>query len=420
MKKSKKEAAGQFSRRDALRFALAGFGMAALGPIDRAVAATVAAPAPRVQPKFLVVVELDGGNDWLNTVVPQGLANYAAKRPTVALDSGSTLPIDTGPHGTTAFRLHSSMSGIAQMYRDGEIAIVRKVGYPQANKSHDSSRKIWARGFLDGAGPSGWISRYCEREAPSPLGAISIACGRHRALSGGTVDPLSVGSLLNFEFDRDALYGPNHDHRMSLIRDMLEARGASGPRDALLAGHALAGEIKDAVDNYTSPVTYRTGLLSERLQDVARMVQAGFETRIYYTKLDGFDTHGGQLIPHAQLLQSVDEGIVDLADDLKAMGVWNETVVMVVSEFGRRIFENGSAGTDHGEAGNVLLTGGAVRGGLHGPALVNADLAGDNLAYGMDFRAVYMNVLEAHLGVVDPTAVFPEALENAAQPDLIL
>ncbi|MCA8954109.1 MAG: DUF1501 domain-containing protein [Planctomycetes bacterium] len=408
------------SRRDALRYALAGFGIAALGPTVRASALARPSGAPRVGQKFLVIVELDGGNDWLNTVVPQGLANYTTKRPAIALDGGATLALDSGTYATTEFRLHGSMAGLAQAYRDGELAIVRKVGYQQANKSHDTSRKIWAQGLRNAVNGNGWIARYAEQQAPTALGAVSIGVGRHRALAGGSVDPLSVGSLQSFRFDADTRYNNNHLHRLEGIRELLAARGATASRDAVLAGHALAGQIKDAVDNYSSTVTYRTGSLSNRLIDVARMVQAGFETRIYYTKLSGFDTHGAQLARHVTLLQALDEGITDLADDLRAMGVWNDAVILVMSEFGRRIFENGSGGTDHGEAGCMLLAGGAVRGGLHGPALIDADLDDDNLDYGIDFRSIYANVLAAHLGVADPTQVFPEALEIAATPDLIL
>ncbi|MCR9244898.1 MAG: DUF1501 domain-containing protein [bacterium] len=419
MNTSKNQSAG-VTRRDAIRFTLSALGVAALGPVDRAAAAVAPVGSPRRSGKFVVVVELDGGNDWLNTVVPQGLSNYAVQRPTLALGSGATLPIDTGPYGTSAFRLHSELGSLAQMYRDGDVAIVQKVGYQRANKSHDTSRKIWAQGLRDTPNGNGWVGRYAAQYAPTTLGAVSIACGRHRAFVGAGSDPLSVGSLSRFRFDNDSRYSNNHAHRLEVLRDILDARTASPARDALLTGHALAGQIRDAVDNYTSTVTYRTGPLSQRLLDVARMVQAGFETRVYYTRLGGFDTHGAQLSRHAGLLQDLDEGLADLANDLKAMGVWSDTVIVVMSEFGRRNFENGSSGTDHGEAGNMILLGGAVRGGLHGPALTNADLDASNLAYGVDFRGIYGRVLEAHLGVADPTTVFAEELAIASQPDVIL
>ncbi|MEO0478330.1 MAG: DUF1501 domain-containing protein [Planctomycetota bacterium] len=412
------------TRRSAIAAAMGAFGLAALGPVERAVAAVRPRSAMPMGENFLVVVELNGGNDGLNMVVPHSLPSYATQRPTLGLSSSDTLAIDTGSFATSDFRLHPRLPALAQMYRDGELAVVQKVGYPDRNGSHDVSRQIWAYGqrerLLSG---NGWIARYADLHAPTSTGAVSLARGRHRTMVGGDSNPLTMGRLDQFKFDVDGSFRGDHARRLELVRRFLDRRNGSASRDAMLAGHTVADQISDAVANYSSTVTYRNGRLSESLQDVARMLQAGFPTRVFYTGFGGFDTHAAQgtlVGRHADLMQTLNEGLDDFVQDVKAMGLWSQTVIAVVSEFGRRNFENGSGGTDHGAANHVLLLGGGVRGGFHGPMLVDADLSENNLPYAVDFRTVYSDVLTQHLGVSDPTTIFPEALEVQANLNLFL
>ena len=410
------QARGEVSRRDALRYALGAFGLAALGPIDRAMAASrPLLPAVATQ-KFLVVVELDGGNDALNMVVPQGLTNYTLRRPTIALGSAATEALDSGPHATSQFRLNARMPQLAQMYRDGEVALVNRVGYPSGNQSHDTSKAIWASGQRDGLmTANGWIARYAQLAAPTPLGAVSLRRGRHRALTGGSTNPLTLDSLGAFRFDTDTSFTNNHMLRLELVREMLQARAASATRDALLTGHELAGRVATAVSGYSSSVTYGTSGINLAMRDIAMMLQAGFETRVFCTGFGGFDTHAAQgstTGSHGNLLASLDQALKAFADDCRAMGIWQNCVVAVMSEFGRRNFENGSAGTDHGGASCMLLTGGAVLGGLHGVAPTDEDLAQSVLPYAVDFRAVYADILRDHLGLADTGGVFAEAFTS--------
>jgi len=414
---------GSLSRRDALRLTLGAFGMAALGPLDRAMAATrPLLPAVATQ-RFLVVVELDGGNDALNMIVPQGLANYTLRRPTIALGSAATLPIDTGPFATTQFRFNARMPRLATMYRNGEVALVNRVGYPRANQSHDTSKQIWSSGIREElVTTSGWIARYAGLAAPTPLGAVSVRRGRHRALTGGTSNPLTLDSLAAFRFDTDTAFTNNHMHRLEIVRAVLQARESSVTRDALLTGHALADQIGAAVTGYTSAVTYATPGISLAMRDIAMMLQAGFETRIFYTGFGGFDTHAAQgstTGSHGNLLANLDDALGAFADDLKAMGIWQNCVVAVISEFGRRNFENGSNGTDHGGATCVLLTGGAVIGGLHGTAPSDDDLAQSVLPYSVDFRAIYAQILGEHLGLGDTSGVFSEAFTSPVGVNIV-
>jgi uncharacterized protein (DUF1501 family) len=224
-----------------------------------------------------------------------------------------------------------------------------------------------------------------------------------------------LDSLGAFRYETDSAFTNNHRLRIELVREMLQAQASSAPRDALLTGHQLADQIGAAVSGYTSGVTYATAGISQALRDVAMMLQAGFETRIFYTGFGGFDTHAGQgslTGTHANLLGNLDEALKSFADDCKAMGIWQNCVVAVISEFGRRNFENGSSGTDHGGASCMLLTGGAVIGGQHGVAPTDQDLLQSVLPYAVDFRAVYAQILGEHLGLADPTRVFSEAFTS--------
>ncbi len=418
------ESGRHLTRRDAIRLALGAIGCAALGPIDRAVAATAARALPAIAPqKFLVVIELDGGNDGLNMVVPQTLANYALRRPTLALTPANTQALDTGPFATADFRLHGRMPRLAQMYRDGQLAIVNRVGYPNANQSHDTSKLIWAAGRRDGLPTAnGWIGRYAGLAAPTTLGAVSVRRGRHRVMTGGTSSPLTLDSLGSFRFDADTAFNANHLHRLQLVRSLLEARASSATRDALLTGHSLASQIGAAVTGYTGTAVYGTSGIGSAMRDIAMMLQADFETRIFYTGFGGFDTHAAQGTttgPQPDLLEDLDEAVRGFADDCIAMGIWQNAVVVVMSEFGRRNFENGSGGTDHGGANCVLVAGGASQGGLHGVAPSDTDLAMSTLPYAVDFRALYANILQSHLGFADPTQVFTEPFNSPVAVDVV-
>lgn len=412
------------SRRDLLRGTLGAFGLAAFGPLERALAAAPLPVRPAVATqKFLVVVELDGGNDTLNTVVPQGLVNYTLRRPTIALGAGLTEPLDSGPYATTQTRLNGRMTRLAQMYRNGEVGLVHRAGYPNQNQSHDTSKLIWSSGQRDDLlTANGWIARYAGLAAPTPLGAVSVRRGRHRALTGGSSNPLTLDSLAAFRFDTDTAFTNNHRLRLELVREMLQAQASSAPRDALLTGHQLADQIAAAVAGYSSSVVYGTASISQSLRDVAMMLQAGFETRIFYTGFGGFDTHAAQgsaTGTHGNLLAALDEALLSFADDCKAMGIWQNCVVAVISEFGRRNFENGSSGTDHGGATCMILTGGAIVPGEHGVAPSDLDLAQSVLPYAVDFRAVYGQILRDHLGLADAAAVFAEPFTSPVAVDVV-
>jgi uncharacterized protein (DUF1501 family) len=407
-------------------------GLAALGPFSGAFLKE-ARGAPTGNP-FLVVINLSGGNDGINTVVPISLSNYYTRRPTIAIPAGQELSLAGGP-GSTSYGLHPALANLQGLWNDGDLAIVNKVGYPTANLSHFTSQDIYSLGVRGDFGPlglqpSGWIARFADLYAPTSMGAVSVGQGRPLDFVGGTSNPFLVDNLANFRFLPDPAYANNHQYRLEIIRNILDGYSGTGldqdVKDALAQGHELADQIQAAVTAYAgfgSSADYRasngnTYNIHRSMQDIARLVYYGFETKIFYTGFGGFDTHGNQGGPvgaHANLLDRLDTAIAAFATDMKAMGVWDSTAIVVISEFGRRSDENGSAGVDHGHGNAFLAAGGPMIGGTHGQDLSSADLAANYPAYATDFRDLYKDLLSGHLGV-DPAPVFPEAQPPGTVP----
>jgi uncharacterized protein (DUF1501 family) len=334
--------------------------------------------------------------------------------------------MNTGPAPTTTRVLHPKMVNLKQLWDDGDVALVDRVGYPQANLSHFESMDIMSHGvrgsFHDiGVPESGWIARFADGNAPTPLGAVSVGMGRPVDFVGGTSSPFLVRSLSNFQVRPDYRYRTDHEYRVSLIESALQRSPDGDAKTAIGQAHALADEVQSAVSGYESaveggtlPGTFTNDRPSRYLKDVSTLIHAGFETRLFYTGFGGFDTHSDQGVGegrHANLLGYLDDGIGSFAADMKAMGIWDDVVVVVMTEFGRRNFENGSVGTDHGHAFTEIVLGGAVNGGMYGPELTEDDLNEKYPSYAVDFRSVYKEVLDRHLGA-DAGAAFPEPLET--------
>jgi uncharacterized protein (DUF1501 family) len=376
----------------------------------------------------MVVVNLFGGNDSLNMVIPHTLSNYYSRRPGIAVPSASAIAL-SGAAATNAYRLHPSMPKIAALWAEGSVAAVQRVGYPRANLSHFTSQDIFSLGVRDGfaslgGAPSGWLARYADAHAPTPMGAVAIGVGRPLDFEGGTTPPFLANDLANFRFSLNG-NSAAQVHRLEaakgLLADWTGTGNASEAKRSQSLAYDLADQVQAALAGYTSSVTYSNAFPSRRLKDVAVLVQGGFETRIFYTGFGGFDTHSAQgnaAGAQANLFAQLDDAVGSLAQDLKDMGAWNDTVIVVITEFGRRNFENGSAGTDHGHAFCELVIGGPVDGGALGPDLVEADLAGDFPSYAVDFRSIYREILADHMAA-DPDVVFPEPLEVTTHLGLV-
>jgi uncharacterized protein (DUF1501 family) len=397
------------TRRDFLRVGLGSSPLLACGPsvpsfLARTADALAADRAGDGAGRVLVVVQLDGGNDGLNTVVPYGDDLYRKHRPRLQVPKDQVHRIDD------RMGLHPALNGPSKLLQDGRLAVVQSVGYPNPNRSHFESMRIWHAARLDAtADTPGWLAR-----------ALDQGAGRR----GVDAPALHVsGSLLP-----QALYGGQRQVPSLLSLEQFRRRvgvpedaGAAGQRAALdeVAGLERGGPgsllqfvQRTAVISYTSSARLEEVLagkagasgypdgngLAQRFRLIAELIKAGLGTSVYYTQLGGFDTHANQSGTHFGLLRELGDALKAFLDDLAKVGDADRVLVLVFSEFGRRLAENASGGTDHGTAAPVLLAGGSVRPGLHGPYPNLEDLADGDPKHAVDFRQVYATVLDQWLG----------------------
>ncbi len=416
------------TRRDILRAGTAAAGIVALGPLAGGIKVAHGAP---LNIKRMIVVNFFGGQDTLNFVIPHLLPRYNNRRPTIAINNG--LSLDNGGAATNIdFTIHPVMTDIRNMWDDGDMAFVNKVGYPQQNLSHFTSQNIFSRGVRsesDGAVRSGWIARWADENAPTALSSVGIGVGRLLDFVGGQTSPFLASSLSNFEVrGRGGGNGLNDDdlHRVNTAKSMLAQFGGTGvsaeAKTAVDQAYQLADQVADSITNYSGTGDYGSSTFANRMKDISRMVEAGFETQIYYTGFGGLDTHGGQLNRHSPILANFNNAVRGFSQDMKSLGQWDNTVIVGITEFGRRNFENGSQGTDHGHESTQMIIGGPVQGGNRGGALVDNDLATNwlqNSSESSDFRSVYKEILTDHLGSGGMNVVFPEVIPGDQDLGLI-
>jgi uncharacterized protein (DUF1501 family) len=356
--------------------------------------------------RVLVVVQLDGGNDGLNTVVPYRNDEYRKRRPKLALAAGEVARIDDH------VGLHPGLVPFAKLLEQERLAIVQSVGYPNPNRSHFESMAVWHTARTDGDKLApGWLARALDQRN----GPGGDAAGLHidevfplpGALAGGRQVVPSVARLEQFRRRLGMPAGAAAlDQGVALDRLAQQQRGAPGSllqfveRSSLIT-YASSARLEHLQQGHPPA---RAGYpeyygLSRRLQLIARLIQAGLTTSIYYTHLNGFDTHSGQLPRHAGLLRELGESLRAFLEDLEKSGQSERVLVLAVSEFGRRLDENGSGGTDHGTAAPVFLLGRPVRAGLHGPYPDLSRLADGDPVHAVDFRRVYATLLDRWLEV---------------------
>ncbi len=352
----------------------------------------------------LVVLQLSGGNDGMNTVVPHGDPLYYDNRPSVRVPEGQALDID-GYIG-----LNPNMGPMKRLYDEGKLAIIQGVGYANPNRSHFRSMDIWHTCEPDKQGTEGWLGRAIREIDPTKenvLTGVNFGRGLPRALAAPGVPVASVGNLATYgvltgidaEDQRvDALdvfskiYSPTIGR--SSVVDYLSQTGM----DALKGADILS----TAPEMYTSSVEYGGDVVGQYMKNIAQVHLAGFGTRILYTTApyNSFDTHAGELAAHAKLWSDTSNAVADFYDDLKEHNASDNVVLLVFTEFGRRVHDNGS-GTDHGSGGVAFVVGDAVKGGLYGeyPSLEEDKLLEGDLQFNTDFRSIYSDLLEGHLGL---------------------
>ncbi len=362
---------------------------------------------------ILVVVQMGGGNDGLNTVVPYGIDGYRENRPTLAIAESDVLPLDE------RMGLHPVLGALHRRYQDGQLAIVLGAGYPSPDLSHSRSMQIWQTAAPDRVESNGWLADYLATvpSAADALYATSVSNGASPALVGRGVDAAAIASLDAYRFRPDPKFPNDADHQEELLRSLYGQDFAAAPLQALVARTGLkalasSARVQGAVRAYSSAVTYPTFPLANSLKTVAQLIAADLGTRVYYVSFSGFDTHAAQLNTHARQLTGFADSVDAFLSDVAAMGSADRVLVMAFSEFGRRVRENASQGTDHGTAGPMFLIGNRVKGGLYGdqPSLLDLD-GNKNLRYGVDFRSVYATTLGGWLGA-DPALVLGARYED--------
>lgn len=348
----------------------------------------------------LVVIQLAGGNDGLNTVIPYGDRSYYNSRPQIAIDKSSALKIP----GADGYGLHPNLTGLLDLMDNGQAAIMQGVGYPNPNRSHFTSTDIWHTANHSGQG-YGWLGKYFDNTCagkPNPKGSIAIGNKAPLALhgktqkavnfeteelfrwAGGTVDNSLVNTYDSINRKESTTTVSKDSQLDFLLRTSLDAQISSDRIRAAVSKQPL--------------VRYPDGKLAQQLQLIGSMIRADLPTRVYYASLGGFDTHANQLNSHANLMRQLGDALNAFQKDLGKQGNTGKVMTMVFSEFGRRVAQNGSNGTDHGTAAPMVLIGDNVQAGLLGdhPSLTNLD-EGD-LKFNTDFREVYAAILEDWMG----------------------
>ena len=392
-------------RRDFLRSSLAASTLVSMGAgtipgfLDRS--ARAAADAPKDDGRVLVVVQLLGGNDGLNTVIPHKDDGYIKGRRALRIGSSQVAKI------TPEVGLHPSMGRMAKLCEDGKLAIVQGVGYPNPDRSHFRSMEIWETARTEtGALETGWLGRALDAH-PTPVGGdIAGLCVGSRTLPLALrAKKADVPSLDSLEQYRLRLGGDDASKRASrtAIDDVARAGRGDDPllgflRRSTLAAYDSSRRL-EGIAQAKSAGAYPNFGLAKRLELIAQIIKAGFKTRIYYTTLDGFDTHANQLGTHAALLTELSDSLGAFHADLASAGQADRVAVLAFSEFGRRVAENASSGTDHGAAAPVFVLGPVAKAGLVGEHPSFDDLDDGDLKHHTDFRRVYASLLDTWLGL---------------------
>src|SRR6185436_10714915 len=404
------------SRREFLARGLYGIGVSSAMPIflSRTSAALTAqalqgTSVEKYPNRILVVVELSGGNDGLNTVVPYGDPAYYRARPKIGIPKNEVIKLSNG------FGLHPSMVGFERLYKDGLLGVVHGCGYDHPSLSHFSSMGFWHTGVPNGGEPLGWLGRLADEVYnPSKKNVIvNIGNSQSLAVRSGHHSPLVFDDPARFRRE-----GTDEEKKVLAGMSLPKTTGnASLEFLTSLAANATESSdfVRQASASYQTTVDYGIGGgIGGNLQRVAALISAGMPTRLYYVTYSGnsFDTHVQQGDLHSRLLMYTADAVRGFLEDIKRLGRGDDVAMMVFTEFGRRVEENGSLGTDHGTATPMFVIGKGVKGGLHGRHPSLTDLDDGNMKMTTDFRRVYATMIKEWLGYDDT----PKILKGSFSP----
>ncbi len=362
---------------------------------------------PKVDDRVLVVIQMDGGNDGVNTLIPFNDEGYQKNRKTLSIAKDDLIKLDAN------FGLHPRMRMMADLWEDDLLAIVPAVGYPNPSRSHDFSTAIWQTCAFTAQEHKthGWLGRSMDQASAHADGAP------HSILIGNRQPPIALqgrrsvaSSLNNLE---DFVLPENLRDQVGRLDEPFE----NGPEDLTafvtrkqIETIKMSNRIELITGKRNDSVRYPASRLAGNLKTVSHLLKSGFGTRVFYAVQGGYDTHARQLQSHGNLLRALSSAVNAFMSDLKAAKLDDRVMVLCFSEFGRRVDENGSKGTDHGSAGLTMLIGSGVKAGIHGgyPSLLDLDDGG--LKVKTDFRSVYASVLNDWMGL-DATPVVGKTIE---------
>ena len=363
----------------------------------------------------LVVIQLSGGLDFMNTLIPFTSGEYYDARPTVAVAADQTLPLNE------SLGWHPAAAALKELYDAGNVAIVQGIGYEHSSRSHFRAMDIWHTCEPNAIATEGWlahVTRELDPRGENPLTAVSFGRGLPRALAAPGVTVTSIGDLDQFGLMTNVEAADERTRDLELFKRMYTPGvGTAIVRNYLAnTGQGVlkgADVLREVPGKYQSDVEYANNPIARALRDVARVHTARVGTRVFYTQHAGYDYHSHQPLMHQRLLRELTEAINDFMRDLRAHDAAEEVTILVFTEFGRRIKDNGS-GTDHGSGGGAYIIGDLVEGGLYAeyPSVAPRDwLYGEDLRHTIDFRGIYGTVLEQWMGI-EPTAIVRGSFEQ--------
>ena len=408
------------SRRELLQVGLSGLGVLSLGGtvplfVQKMAFAEALKGTNVSNDNILVVVQLSGGNDGLNTVVPHGSDVYRKLRPTLGIKD-RLLSLDDN------LSLNPGLAALKEMYLDGTVAVINGCGYPEPNRSHFQSMEIWHTADPQGKGDhGGWLGHYLDHccrgtDSHSTMPAVNIGTELPQALVNDGPPVPSIQQIDDFRVKTDPASQYDAKREQQLIAEFNQIHDATPALQFLTrqATNAIveADQVRKLTAGYKPDADYGYGF-GQQLKLIAQIISGNFGTKVYYCQIGGFDTHSNQMNQHENLLRQVSVAISAFFKDLNAKGLGEKVTLMCFSEFGRRVAQNDSGGTDHGTAAPMFVVGPKVKGGLYGAYPSLTDLDQGDLKFTTDFRRVYATVLDHWLNA-DSTGVLKNKFEPIA------
>ena len=353
--------------------------------------------------KTLVVIQLTGGNDFMNTLVPYTNEHYYDARKKIVIGQNDVLPINK------TLGINNNAAPLKRLFDEGKVAIVQGIGYPNSNRSHFRGMDIWHTCEPDRVGSEGWLGlaiKDLDPKSENVLTGINIGQGLPRAMSVAGVPVTSVGDLESYGVMNKIEQERLKERSLQAFKDIYGQAIGSGQVAEYIGKTGLdvlkgADLLADVASKYQSSIEYADNSIAKSLRDVARIHFADLGTRVFYTNHGGYDTHANEMPAHPKLLTDLSGAISDFMDDLEEHNAADDVSILVFTEFGRRMRDNGS-GTDHGSGGGAFLIGKNVKGGLYSeyPSLNPNDWEhGEDLKHTIDFRGIYGTVLDQWLGL---------------------